>query len=196
MLLNEKDLKDSVLKDILELEAARENIRHKKNEAIDMRIFMDSVRDHLVPIIANQDSAKNMYDALRNLFENENHSKILALKDQLRQVKFKKDDFISTYFMKIAQIKDQLATVEESIPNRDLVLTTMGGLPSEWSPYVKGTCARGQMPSFDQFWSECIPRRNKGDYLFLERKGRRNGPCSQHWKEEREAELGQKRLRA
>jgi len=30
----------------------------------------------------------------------------------------------------------------------------MGGLPSEWSPYVKGTCARGQLPSFDQFWSE------------------------------------------
>jgi len=57
---------------------------------------MDSVRDHSVLIIANQDSAKKMYDALKKLFENENPSKILALKDQLRQVKFKKDDSIST----------------------------------------------------------------------------------------------------
>ena len=150
ILLNEQDLKDHVLKDISELEATREKTIHKKNEAIAMRILMDSVRDNLVTIIANQDSAKKMYDDMRNLFENENPSRILALKDQLRQIKFKKDDSISTYFMKIAQIRDQLAAVEESISYRDLVLTTMGGLPSKWSPYVKGTFARGQMPSFDQ----------------------------------------------
>lgn len=102
MLLNEEDLKDHVLKDILEPEAAWEKTRHKKNEAIAMRILMEFVRDHLVPIIANQDSAKKMYDALRNLFENENPSRILALKDQLRQVKFTKDDSISIYFMKIS----------------------------------------------------------------------------------------------
>jgi len=156
MLLNEQDLKDHVLKDIPEPEAAREKTKHKKNEAIAMRILMDFVRDHLVPIIANEESAKKMYDALRNLFENENPSQILALKDQLQQIMFKKDDSISTYFMKIAQIRDHLAAVEESIPDRDLVLTAMGGLPSEWSPYVKGTCARGQMLSFDQFYSKCI----------------------------------------
>jgi len=126
MLLNEQDLKDRVLKDILDPEAAREKTRHKKIEEIAMRILMDSVRDNLVPIIANQDSAK-MRDALRNLFENENPSRILALKDQLRQVKFKKDDSISTYFMKIAQIRDQLASVEECVPNIDLLLTAMGG---------------------------------------------------------------------
>jgi len=137
MLLNEQDLKDHVLKDIPEPEVPREKTRHKKNEAIAMRILMDSVRDHLVPIIANQDFAKKMYDALRNLFENENPSKILALKDQLRQVKFTKDDSISTYFMKIAQIRDQLTAVEESIPDRDLLLIAMGGLPSEWSLLVQ-----------------------------------------------------------
>jgi len=49
-----------------------------------------------------------------------------------------------------------LAAVKESIPDRDLVLIAMGGLPSDWSPFVKGTCARGQIPSFDQFWSKCI----------------------------------------
>jgi len=102
MLLNEQDLKDHVLKDILELEAAREKTKHKKNEEIAMRILMEFVRDHLVPIIANQESAKKMYDALRNLLENENPSQILAMKDKLRQIMFKKDDYISTYFMKIA----------------------------------------------------------------------------------------------
>jgi len=112
MLQNEQDLKDRVLKDIMQPEAAQEKTRHKKNEAIAMRILMDSIRDHFVPIIASQDTAKKMYDSLKKLFENENPNKILALKDQLRQVKFTKDDSISTYVMKIAQIRDQFAAVE------------------------------------------------------------------------------------
>ena len=84
MLLNEQDLKDHILKDIPEPEATRDKTKHMKNEAVAMRIIMDSVRDHLVPIISNKDSAKKMHEALRNLVENENPSRIIALKDQLR----------------------------------------------------------------------------------------------------------------
>ena len=40
--------------------------------------------------------------------------------------------------------------------DRDLVLTSMGGLPPEWKPFVKVICARGQLPTFDKFWLECI----------------------------------------
>ena len=156
MLLNEQDLKDHVLKVIPEPEAARDETKHKKNEAVAMRILMDSVRDHLVPIISNQESANKMYDALRNLFENENPSWILALKDQLRQSEFKRDDSISTYFVKLSQIRDQLTAVGESIPDREMVLTAMAGLPYDWAPYVKGACARGKLPTFDEFWVECI----------------------------------------
>lgn len=156
MLLNEQDLKDHVLKDIPEPKASKDKTKHKKNEAVAMRILMDSVRDHLVPIISNHESTKKMYDTLRNLFENENSSRILALKDQLRQSKFEKDDSISTYFVKLAQIRDQLAAIGETIPDRDMVLTAMAGLPPDWALYVKGARARGKLPSFDEFWVECI----------------------------------------
>ena len=101
---------------------------------------MDSVKDHIVPLIAIQDTAKKMYDALNNLYENENPCRILALKDQLLQVKFTKNDSISSYFLKNAQIIDQFTAVDESIPDRDLVLTSMSGLLLEWKTFVKGTC--------------------------------------------------------
>lgn len=32
----------------------------------------------------------------------------------------------------------------------------MNGLSASWDPFVKGICARDQLPNFDQFWSECI----------------------------------------
>ena len=105
MLLNEHVLKDHILKDIPETKAAREKARLKKNEATAMRILMDSVKDHLVPLIASQNTTKKIYDALKKLYEDENPSKILALKEQLRQVKFMKDDSVSSYFLKITQIR-------------------------------------------------------------------------------------------
>ena len=102
MLLNEHDLKDHILKNILEPEGARKKTRFKKNESIAMRILMDSVKDHHVPLIASQDTAKKMYDTLKNIYENENPSRILTIKDQLRKVKFTKDDLVSSYFLKIS----------------------------------------------------------------------------------------------
>ena len=53
MLLNEHDLKDHILKNILEPTGAREKTRFKKNEATTMRILMDLVKNHLVPLIAS-----------------------------------------------------------------------------------------------------------------------------------------------
>ena len=94
MLLNEHDLKDHILKNIPEPGGAREKSRFKINETTAMRILMDLVKDHLVPLIESQNTAKNMYDALKKLYENENYSRILALKDQLRHVKFTKDDLV------------------------------------------------------------------------------------------------------
>ena len=111
-----------------------------------------------------------MYEALRNLFENENPSRIIALKDQLRQCKFKRDDSISTFFVKLSQIRDQLAAIGETIPDREMVLTAMDGLPSDWAPYVKGACARGKLPSFDEFWVECIQEETRENAMLSKEK--------------------------
>ena len=111
-----------------------------------------------------------MYEALRNLFENENLSRIIALKDQLRQCKFKRDDSISTFFVKLSQIRDQLAAIGETIPDREIVLTAMAGLPSDWAPYVKGACACGKFPSFDEFWAECIQEETRENAMLPKEK--------------------------
>ena len=52
MLLNEHDLKDHILRDILEPEGVRGKSIFKKNEATTMRILTKSVKYHLVHLIA------------------------------------------------------------------------------------------------------------------------------------------------
>ena len=85
-----------------------------------MRILMDLKKYYLEPIIVRQNIAKNIYDALKKLYDNENPNRILALKDQIRQVKFTKNDSVSSYFLKITCIKDHLELVDENVPKNIL----------------------------------------------------------------------------
>jgi hypothetical protein len=41
-----------------------------------------------------------------------------------------KADTVATFFMKIAEIKDQLGAIGEIISDRELVMLTLNGLPS------------------------------------------------------------------
>ena len=65
MLLNEHDLKDLTLGNISKPEGVQEKSRFRKNEATTMRILMDSIKDHRVPLIASQNTTKKMYDAMK-----------------------------------------------------------------------------------------------------------------------------------
>lgn len=49
--------------------------KHKKNEAKENRILIDSVKDHLIPHISQLKTAKQIYDALTGLFETNNPSR-------------------------------------------------------------------------------------------------------------------------
>ena len=69
-----------------------EKSRHKKNEAKEKRILVDSIQDHLIPHIVEMKTAKQMYDALIGLFESNNPSRKLVLRNQLRGIKMSRLD--------------------------------------------------------------------------------------------------------
>jgi len=55
--------------------------KFKDNDLNDMSIIVDSVKDHLIPYIANLDSSKKMYDALANLYTIRNVGQVMGLKN-------------------------------------------------------------------------------------------------------------------
>ena len=79
VVLEENNIEDHVNKEIPEPEGDDEKIAFRMNEGKAKRIIIDSVKDHLIPHISEQDSAKKMFDALVNLFESNNTSRRLAL---------------------------------------------------------------------------------------------------------------------
>jgi hypothetical protein len=80
-----------------------------------MSIIVDSIKDQLIPYISHLDSSKKMYDALTNLLLVINIGQIMNLKNELRDMKMNDDDNITSYFVRISQLRDQLQAIEEII---------------------------------------------------------------------------------
>jgi hypothetical protein len=90
-----------------------------------------------------------MYDVLKNMFESNNTNKSLTLKHQLQNLKMTKDDTITTFFMKISEIRYQLDAIGETITDKELVMITLNAFPSHWEPFIQSINGRVDLPRFD-----------------------------------------------
>jgi hypothetical protein len=86
--------------------------KFKDNEINSMSIIVDSIKDHLIPYISHLDSSKYMYDSLTNLFLVRNLGQLMSLKNELCDIKMNDGDTITSYFLRISQLRDQLHAIE------------------------------------------------------------------------------------
>ena len=82
--------------------AAMEKFKYSDINA--MSIIVESIKDHLIPYISHLDSSK-MYDALTNIFSIINIRRVMSLKNELRDMKMNDEDSITSYFVRISQLK-------------------------------------------------------------------------------------------
>ena len=96
------------------------------------KIIKDSIYKHLVAYISELKTSKETYDRLVGMFKVSNANQILFLKNKLKDIKKGKDEDIQSYFLRITETENDLLLIGEIIPDRELTLTTLGGLPPEW----------------------------------------------------------------
>jgi hypothetical protein len=101
----------------------------------------DSIKDHLITNVLELKSSKEMFDALTRLYKSKNINRKLTLRHQLGNVAMNKSETVANYFMRISQIKDQLASIGDPVEDVELVTTTLNGFPSSWDTFVQGICA-------------------------------------------------------
>jgi hypothetical protein len=104
LLLEENDLKEYVESVVTDPTDPQELTTHKKKEVKVKWVLLESVKDHLIPHIAEKTTAKNMYDALVGLYQNKNTGRMLHLKHQLQIIRMTSEDTMVNYLMKITQI--------------------------------------------------------------------------------------------
>jgi hypothetical protein len=89
--------------------------KFKDNDINAMSIIVDSVKYHLIPYISHLDSSKNIYGALTNLFSVRNIGQLMSLKNELCDMRMNDYESITSYFVRISQLIDQLQAIEEII---------------------------------------------------------------------------------
>jgi hypothetical protein len=80
----------------------------------------------------------------------------MILRNKLRSIEMTRSDSVTSYLMKVMQICDQLATVGEKVADAELVNMALNGFPTSWEPFVKGICARENLPNFERLWDDYI----------------------------------------
>ena len=88
---------------------------HEALEARAQRVILDGVKDHLIPHLAEKGTANGMWDTLKQLFEAKNENQKMVSKDKLHNVKMTKDESVTSYLTRVAQVKDELEVVRETI---------------------------------------------------------------------------------
>ena len=119
-----------------------------------MSIIVDSIKYHLIPYISHLDSSK-MYDALTNLFSVRNIGQVLSLKNELHDMKMNDDDSITSYFVRISQLRDQIQAIEEIILDKELVNIVLNGLSKMWDAFAASMNTRKEYPIFEELWTCC-----------------------------------------
>jgi hypothetical protein len=71
-----------------------------------------------------------MYEALNKLYESKDISQNLALRNQLHNMKMENSESVSSYIMRVSQIRDHLVAIRDVISDKDIVTTTLNGFPT------------------------------------------------------------------
>jgi hypothetical protein len=129
--------------------------KSKDNDINAMIIIVDCIKYHLIPYISHLDSSKKMYDALTNLFSVRNIGQVMSLNNELYDMKMNDDDSMTSYFVRISQLRDQLQVIEEIISENELVNIVLNGLPKTWDAFFASMNTRKEYPTFEELWTYC-----------------------------------------
>ena len=105
LLLEKNDLWDIIKDVVASLIDPHLLTTHKKKEVKAKRIIIDAIKDNLIPHVFEKKTTKDMFDALVSLYQSKNSNQKVIFHN-LRFVEKTRLDSITSYLMKVTQIRD------------------------------------------------------------------------------------------
>ena len=62
---------------------------------------------------------------------------------------------VASYFMRIADLRDQLGDIGETVPNKELSTYILRGLPNSWESFIHSVSGCSKMPKYGKLWANC-----------------------------------------
>ena len=86
LILEENYLDQYISGEVSELEVYEAKVTHNNNLFKSNRIFVYSIKDHLIPHVSSFKTPKEVYDALIEMFKGKNINQKMTLRKQLKNV--------------------------------------------------------------------------------------------------------------
>ena len=157
--LEEQEVLDHVRGGVVEPPSnASATARNKwtKGEIKAKKIIRGSINKRLVAYVFELNTSKEIYDRLVSLFKVNDANQVLFLRNKLKEIKKGKDENMQAYFLRITEIKNGLLSIGKVIPDREMALATLGGLPSEWYIFKTTILNNNVIPRFEELMARCI----------------------------------------
>ena len=150
IILREMELEQYIESNLPMPESEVGKVTWKRHNNKAMKIIIDFVKDNILPSISNLQIAFEMFSTIQDTFEINNTSRLLTLKQDLLYIKMKNGESITSYFLRITELKDQLATMNNQVDDNELSMIALRGLPLSWETFIRGLSSRPELPKFDQ----------------------------------------------
>ena len=67
-----------------------------------------------------------------------------------------KGETISSYFMRITKLTNQLSALGHICKDKELAIMALKGLPKSWETFKQGLCSRYKVPKLSKIKADCI----------------------------------------
>jgi hypothetical protein len=127
-----------------------------KGEAKEKSLILDGIKDHVVPRVSRKTTAKYMWKALSDLYQNKNENRVMALCKQLRGTNMAKVEGVISYLTRITQIRNELVVVGATVDKSELVCFALDGFTKSWDVFVRGVVSQEKLPSWQRLWDDFV----------------------------------------
>ena len=92
--------------------------KYTKGEFKAKKFIRDSIDKPLAAYVSELNTSKEIYDRLISLLKVSDANQVLFFKSKLKEIKKGKDESMQAYFLRIIEIKNDLLSIGEVIPDR------------------------------------------------------------------------------
>ena len=110
--------------------------RWTQGEATVKQVIAASVPDSIFMRIKGGTGAKEVWDALKQLYEGRTKMIVVDLRRKIQSMKCGEDDNVRTHFDSIADLREQLAAMGTTIPDDEYASILLGSIPTSFEPSV------------------------------------------------------------
>ncbi len=134
-------------KDAGDIGGVKPETRWKADEAVVRQLIIASVPDSVFNHIKGGANAKSVWDELKKIFEGRTRNLLIDLGRKLQNTKCGEDDDIHAHFESLANFREQLAAMGQTISNDQYTNTLMSSLPSSYDANISIITTNADMSS-------------------------------------------------